>query len=59
MSEDSVCANLEHTADEHGYPFFREWEQAQREPVPTFAIDRLPERTGNNLQKLKERKHCE
>ena len=62
MSDDSVVANFATVADEHDYPFFREWEQAQREPLPEFsggfpkepsplAIDRLPERElKQNLQ---------
>ena len=55
---DSIVANFETVADD--YPFFREWEQAQREPVPTFG---KPRKTGSLLpsplaiDRLPERKH--
>ena len=48
--------------DDHGYPFFDEWLQAQAEPMPDFGrsvfgntepspltIDRLPERETETL----------
>jgi len=49
MSEDSVCANLEHTADEHGYPFFRQWLEQQREPLEDDepVVRRGRKRRGN------------
>ena len=63
---DSTVANFETVAD---YPFQREWEQAQSEPLPEFsggslfgnkkpsplAIDRLPERKQETLNERKEK----